>query len=69
RGQVQGTEAVGGGMQRIIANVPTSEIMRYAVDLRSISHGWGNFTSVHDHYAELPAHLVDKVAQAAADEE
>ncbi|MCP3977107.1 MAG: elongation factor G, partial [bacterium] len=47
RGQVQGTEAVGGGMQRIIANVPTSEIMRYAVDLRSISHGWGNFTSVH----------------------
>jgi len=63
RGQVQGTEAVNGGLQRISANVPTSEIMRYAVDLRSISHGWGTFTTSHDHYAELPSHLVAKVAK------
>ncbi len=69
RGQVQGTEAVRGGMQRIIAVVPTSEIMRYAVDLRSISHGWGSFTASHDHYSELPAHLVDKLAREADEEE
>ena len=69
RGQVQGTEAVANGMQRIIANVPTSEVMRYAVDLRSISQGWGSFTMEHDHYAELPAHLIDKVAQAAAEDD
>ena len=69
RGQVQGTEAVANGMQRITASVPTSEIMRYAVDLRSISHGWGSFSVNHDHYAELPAHLVDKVARTGnADE-
>jgi len=35
RGQVQGTEAVNNGMQRIIAMVPTSEIMRYAQDRRT----------------------------------
>ncbi len=69
RGQVLGTEAVPGGMQRIIAHVPTSEIMRYAVDLRSLTQGWGNFTSQFEHYSELPAHLVDKVAKAAADDD
>ncbi|NND04610.1 MAG: elongation factor G [Acidimicrobiia bacterium] len=69
RGQVQGTEAVANGMQRILANVPTSEIMRYAVDLRSISHGWGSFSVEHDHYAELPSHLTDKVAKAAEEDE
>ena len=69
RGQVQGTEAVAGGLQRIVAMVPTSEIMRYAVDLRSISQGWGSFTAQHDHYAELPSHLVDRLAKAAAEDE
>jgi len=69
RGQVQGTEAVANGQQRIIAMVPTSEIMRYAVDLRSLSQGWGSFTAAHDHYAELPAHLVDKVARRAEEHE
>jgi len=69
RGQMQGTEAVFGGMQRIIATVPTSEIMRYAVDLRSLSQGWGSFTAEHERYAELPSHLVAKVAQAAEDDD
>jgi elongation factor G len=69
RGQVQGTEAVRGGMQRILAMVPTSEIMRYAVDLRSISHGWGSFTASHDHYSELPVHLVERVAREAENDE
>ncbi len=69
RGQMQGTEAVNGGMQRIIATVPTSEIMRYAVDLRSLSQGWGSFTAEHERYAELPPHLVDKVAKAAEEDD
>jgi elongation factor G len=68
RGQMQGTESVN-GMQRIIATVPTSEIMRYAVDLRSLSQGWGSFTAEHERYAELPSHLVAKVAQEAEDED
>ena len=69
RGQVQGTEMGPGGRQTITALVPTSEIMRYAIDLRSITQGWGTFTADHHHYQELPSHLVSKVAAAADDEE
>jgi elongation factor G len=63
RGRVQGTEAVGNGEQMITAQVPTSEILRYAIDLRSITGGRGRFVSRHDHYDPLPSHLVDKVVK------
>ncbi|HEX2024724.1 MAG TPA: elongation factor G [Acidimicrobiales bacterium] len=63
RGRVQGTEAVGDGEQMITALVPTSEILRYAIDLRSITGGRGRFSARHDHYDLLPSHLVDKVAK------
>jgi elongation factor G len=68
RGQVQGTEAAAGGRQIITALVPTSEIVTYAMDLRSLTQGWGTFTAEHDHYQELPSHLVDRVvAEAKSD--
>jgi elongation factor G len=67
RGRVQGTEAADAGEQTITAIVPTSEIMRYAVDLRSITGGRGVFSATHDHYDVLPAHLVDKVRREARD--
>jgi len=61
RGRVQGTETVGSGEQMVTALVPTSEILRYAIDLRSLTGGRGRFSSHHDHYDLLPAHLLDKV--------
>jgi elongation factor G len=61
RGRVQGTENVGVGEQMVTALVPTSEIIRYSIDLRSITGGRGRFTVEHDHYDLLPAHLVDKI--------
>ena len=61
RGQLQGTEAAPGGMQMITALVPTSEIMNYAIDLRSITQGWGRFTTEHDHYQEMPSNMADQV--------
>jgi elongation factor G len=61
RGRVQGTEVGDAGNSVIVALVPTSEITRYAVDLRSITGGKGHFTSQHDHYDQLPQHLYDKV--------
>ncbi|HEX9995125.1 MAG TPA: elongation factor G [Acidimicrobiales bacterium] len=64
RGRVQGTEPAGDGEQVITAMVPTSEIMRYAIDLRSMTGGRGRFTARHDHYDLMPAHLVDKVKRA-----
>jgi elongation factor G len=61
RGQLQGTEAAPGGMQLITALVPTSEIMNYAIDLRSLTQGWGRFRTEHDHYQEMPSHMADQV--------
>jgi elongation factor G len=68
RGRVQGTEAGNNGEQIVTALVPTAEIMRYAIDLRSMTGGRGRFTAEHDHYDLLPQHLVDKVAKAAAED-
>jgi elongation factor G len=64
RGRVQGTEAVGDGEQMITALVPTSEVLRYAIDLRSLTGGRGRFSAHHDHYDLLPQHLIDKVKKA-----
>ena len=68
RGRVQGTETDFGGRQTISALVPTSEIQRYAIELRSLTGGRGRFHAEHDHYDVLPAHLVDAVRREVADE-
>jgi elongation factor G len=61
RGRVQGTSTSGDGSDSTIeAMVPTSEIGRYAVDLRSLTGGRGRFSVRHDHYDVLPGHLVDR---------
>ena len=63
RGRVQGTDAGNDGEQIISALVPTAEVMRYAIELRSLTGGRGRFTAAHDHYDLLPQHLYDKVAK------
>ena len=63
RGRVQGTEAAGDGEQAITALVPTSEVLRYTIDLRSMTGGRGRFSLHHDHHDLLPSHLVDRVAR------
>jgi elongation factor G len=64
RGRVLGTEPVAGGRTLIRAEVPELEIIRYAIDLRSMSHGTGSFTRNYLRYEPLPSHLSDKVASA-----
>jgi len=67
RGRIQGTASVGNGEQEITALVPTSEVIRYAIDLRSLTGGRGRFTATHSHYDPAPPNLADKiVAEAAA---
>ena len=61
RARVQGTEVADEGEQTIVALIPTAELRRYAVDLRSMTHGRGSFRASHDHYDVLPAQLVDAV--------
>ena len=61
RGRIQGSASVGHGEVEISASVPTSEILRYSIDLRSMTGGRGRFTATHSHYDPLPAHLIEKV--------
>ena len=67
RAQVLGADTDESGTATIHALVPTSEILRYAIDLRSMSGGSGSFEVDHHGYQPLPANLADKVRQAAAD--
>ena len=66
RGRVQGTDSLDGGLQKISALVPTAEIQRYAVDLRSLTGGRGRFQADHDHYDTMPANLVERMTKAKA---
>jgi elongation factor G len=62
RGRVLGTSAVGVGRTLVKAEVPELEITRYAIDLRSVSHGTGSFVRGYLRHEPLPAHLAAKVA-------
>ncbi|MBW3547211.1 MAG: elongation factor G [Actinobacteria bacterium] len=66
RGRLQGTEPRGVGEQEVTALVPTSEILRYAIDLRSLTGGRGQFSARHDHYDVMPSHLVERLPAGAA---
>jgi elongation factor G len=67
RGRVQGTEQGDGEEQIITALVPESELLRYAIDLRSLTGGRGRFAVAHDHYDAVPSHLVDKIRRDVHD--
>jgi elongation factor G len=56
RGKIAGTEP-DGNWQIVRAQVPESELQRFALDLRSITQGRGSFSAKFSHYEELPAHL------------
>jgi elongation factor G len=43
------------------AQVPQAEILRYAIDLKSITQGRGTFTMKFSHYEEVPAHISQKI--------
>ncbi len=57
RGRIVGTEPAGHKKVCVNAMAPMSEMLRYAIELRSISHGRGSFSLEPSHYEEVPAHL------------
>jgi elongation factor G len=54
RGRVLGTEADEGGRSLVKAEVPATELLRYAIDLRSLTSGTATFTRRHSRYDPLP---------------
>ena len=65
RGRPLGMEPTGGGMTEVKAEVPMSELLSYAPDLRSITGGQGEFTMEFLRYEEVPRHLASKVVDEA----
>jgi elongation factor G len=69
RGRVTGTEPVGdNGRTLVRAEVPEIEITRYAIDLRSLSHGTGTFTRHYLRHEPMPSHLAGKIAAEQKEE-
>jgi elongation factor G len=62
RGHVVGTEPVGNGRTLVRADVPQLEIIRYAIDLRSLSHGTGTFTRRYQRHDPMPPNVAAKLA-------
>ena len=60
RARVQGVNAEG-GFNVIEAQVPLAEILRYAIDLKSITQGRGSYKAEFSHYEEVPAHITQKI--------
>ncbi len=51
----------GGGINVIDAQVPLAEVLRYAIDLRSITQGRGGYTMEYSHYEEVPQHITQNI--------
>jgi elongation factor G len=62
RGKILGTEPTD-GYQNVKAMVPESEMLRFALDLRSITQGRGSFSKQFSHYEEMPAHLAKTIIE------
>ncbi|MER6954518.1 MULTISPECIES: elongation factor G-like protein EF-G2 [unclassified Streptomyces] len=63
RGRVLGTEQTSGGRTLVRAEVPEIEIGRYAVDLRSLSHGTARFQRAYARHEPMPAQVAERVRQ------
>lgn len=67
RAQVQGMNP-DGELTTVEAMAPLAEVQRYAIDLKSLTHGQGRFTMTFDHYQQVPAHLTQKLVEERAAE-
>ena len=65
RGRVLGTEPGGDGRTIVSAEIPQVELVRYAIDLRALSHGAGSFTRTFARYEPMPEAAAAKVKAGA----
>ena len=68
RGRVLGTEPDQSGTERTLvrAEVPATELVRYAVELRSMTSGAGTFTRTFARHEPMPTHLAEQVKKEHA---
>jgi elongation factor G len=65
RGRILGMNPQDGGLQQVVAEVPTAEMFKYAIDLRSMTQGRGYFTQTFERYEEAPPMISQKVIEEA----
>jgi elongation factor G len=65
RGKVQGQEPIGGGIQVIKAQVPQAELLRYSIDLKSITSGTASFEMEFSHYSPITGKIAEDVIKTA----
>lgn len=63
RGRILGMEAVERG-QKVIGEVPQSELFDYATDLRSMTGARANFRVKFERYEEVPQDGIDKIIES-----
>jgi elongation factor G len=64
RGRVLGTDKTDEGRTLVKAEIPEVELTRYAIDLRSFSHGAGAFTRGFARYEPMPESAAARVRKA-----
>ena len=67
RARVQGMTP-GAGINIIDAQAPQAEMLKYAIDLRSITQGRGTYTMELSHYEEVPQHLAQRIIEESKKE-
>ena len=63
RGRILGQDSAG-GIAEIRAEVPQAELLRYSIDLRSITSGTGSFAVAFAHYAPISGRIAEDVIKA-----
>ena len=65
RGRILGMNPIGDGIGEVIAEVPESEMVKYATDLRSMTRARGSFSFQFERYEEVPENIAQKVIESS----
>ncbi len=63
RGKILGMDADENKKQKIRAEVPHAEVLRYPIELRSLARGRGSFTIEFSHYEKVPSHIQQQIVE------
>ncbi|MCK7486846.1 MAG: elongation factor G [Bacillus subtilis] len=63
RGRVLGMEPSELGYQKVVAEVPEAEIIKYTIDLKAMTQGSGTFSRAFVRYEEVPGNLIPKIIE------
>mgnify|MGYP003298320423 CR=1 FL=1 len=61
RAHLLGTDKDGDNRTQVLAEVPQTELVSYAVDLRAATHGSGTFSRSFGHYEPMPEDVAKSV--------